>query len=149
MRTEHFQFQPARTVYLPKPNGKKRKLGIPTMFERGRQCLAKLALEPEWEACFEANSYGFRPGRSCHDAIGAIFNGIRFKSQFVLDADLKACFDNINQEALLEKLHTYTAMRHTIKGWLKAGVLENGVFTPTEAGTPQGVFFAREKCTNF
>src|SRR3989441_7888523 len=111
---------------------------MPTMSERARQCLAKLALEPEWEACFEANSYGFRPGRSCHDAIGAIFNGIRFKPKFVLDADLKACFDNIKQEALLEKLHTSTALRHAIKGWLKAGVLENGVFTPTEAGTPQG-----------
>jgi RNA-directed DNA polymerase len=111
---------------------------MPTMFERARQCLAKLALEPEWEARFEANSYGFRPARSAHDAIDAIFNGIRFKAKFVLDADLKACFDNINQEALLNKLHTYTAMKHAVKGWLKAGVLEEGVFAPTEAGTPQG-----------
>jgi RNA-directed DNA polymerase len=136
---KHSKSKPVRRVWIPKPGkDERRPLGIPTMFERGRQCLAKLALEPQWEACFEANSYGFRPGRSCHDAIGAIFNGIRFKPKFVLDADLKACFDNINQEALLEKLHTYTAMRHAIKGWLKAGVLENGVFTPTEAGTPQG-----------
>ena len=108
------------------------------MFERARQCLAKLALEPEWEARFEPNSYGFRPARSAHDAIGAIFNGIRFKAKYVLDADLKACFDHINQEALLNKLHTYTVMKQTIKGWLKAGVLENGVFAPTETGTPQG-----------
>ncbi len=136
---KHSKSKPVRRVWIPKPGkDERRPLGIPTMFERGRQCLAKLALEPQWEACFEANSYGFRPGRSCHDAIGAIFNGIRFKPKFVLDADLKACFDNIKQEALLEKLHTYTAMRHAIKGWLKAGVLENGVFTPTEAGTPQG-----------
>ncbi len=111
---------------------------MPTMYERARQCLAKLALEPEWESQFEANSYGFRPARSAHDAIDAIFNGIRFKAKYVLDADLKACFDNINQEALLNKLHTYTAMKHAIKGWLKAGVLEDGVFAPTEAGTPQG-----------
>src|SRR5205814_10065289 len=73
------------------------------MYDRALQALVLLALEPQWEACFEANSYGFRPGRSCHDAIGAIFNGIRFKPKFVLDADLKACFDNIKQEALLEK----------------------------------------------
>jgi len=111
---------------------------MPTRYERARQCLAKLALEPEWEASFEANSYGFRPARSAHDAIGAIFNGIRYKPKFVLDADLKACFENINQEALLNKLHTYTALRHAVKGWLKAGVLEDGVCAPTEAGTPQG-----------
>lgn len=131
--------KPVRRVWIPKPGkDEQRPLGIPTLFERARQCLAKLALEPEWEAHFESNSYGFRPGRSCHDAIGAIFNGIRFKPKFVLDADLKACFDNINQEALLAKLHTYSAMRHALQGWLKAGVLERGVFTPTKAGTPQG-----------
>src|SRR6266849_2865332 len=136
---KHIKAQPVRRVWIPKPGkSEKRPLGIPTVFERARQCLAKLALEPEWEARFEPNSYGFRPARSAHDAIGAIFNGIRFKAKYVLDADLKACFDNINQEALLNKLHTYTVMKQTIKGWLKAGVLENGVFTPTEAGTPQG-----------
>jgi RNA-directed DNA polymerase len=131
--------KPVRRVWIPKPGkDEKRPLGIPTMYERARQCLAKLALEPEWESKFEANSYGFRPARSVHDAIDAIFNGIRFKAKFVLDADLKACFDNINQEALLKKLHTSTALKHAIKGWLKAGVLENGIFAPTEAGTPQG-----------
>src|SRR5438874_12773534 len=136
---KHIKAQPVRRVWIPKPGkSEKRPLGIPTVFERARQCLAKLALEPEWEARFEPNSYGFRPARSAHDAIGAIFNGIRFKSKYVLDADLKACFDNINQEALLNKLHTYTVMKHAVKGWLKAGVLEDGVFAPTEAGTPQG-----------
>ncbi len=136
---KHIKAQPVRRVWIPKPGkSEKRPLGIPTVFERARQCLAKLALEPEWEARFEPNSYGFRPARSAHDAIGAILNGIRFKSKYVLDADLKACFDNINQEALLNKLHTYTVMKQTIKGWLKAGVLENGVFAPTETGTPQG-----------
>jgi len=136
---KHIKAQPVRRVWIPKPGkSEKRPLGIPTMFERARQCLAKLALEPEWEARFEPNSYGFRPARSAHDTIGAIFNGIRYKPKFVLDADLKACFDNINQEALLNKLHTYTAMKHAIKGWLKAGVMEKGVFAPTEAGTPQG-----------
>ena len=136
---KHNKAQPVRRVWIPKPGkDEQRPLGIPTMYERARQCLAKLALEPEWESQFEANSYGFRPARSAHDALDAIFNGIRFKAKFVLDADLKACFDNINQEALLNKLHTYTAMKHAVKGWLKAGVLEDGVFAPTEAGTPQG-----------
>src|SRR5215470_8830940 len=89
-------------------------------------------------AGFDANSYGFRPGRSCHDAIAAILNHIRYKPKFVLDADIKGCFDNINQEALLLKLHTYSAMRHLIRAWLKAGVLEGTDFSPTETGTPQG-----------
>src|SRR5437763_1332858 len=95
--------KPVRRVWIPKPGrDEKRPLGIPTMYERARQCLAKLALEPEWESKFEANSYGFLPARSAHDAIDAIFNGIRFKAKFVLDADLKACFDHINQDALLK-----------------------------------------------
>src|SRR5260370_17063666 len=110
---------------------------MPTMYERARQCLAKLALEPEWESQFEANSYGFRPARSAHDAIDAIFNGIRFKAKYVLDADLKACFDNITQEALLNKLHTYPAMKHAIKAWFKPGNLQHGVFAPTTAAPPQ------------
>src|SRR5260370_34162798 len=108
------------------------------MSDRARQCLAKFALEPEGESRFEANSYGFRPARSAHDAIDAIFKGIRFKAKCVLDADLKACFDNINQEALLEKLHTSTAMKHAIKGWLKAGRLENVGLAPTEGGNAPG-----------
>ncbi len=97
-----------------------------------------MALEPEWEAKFEPNSYGFRPGRSCHDAIEMIYLTIVHKPKFVYDADIKGCFDNIDQEALLVKLQTYSAMRQTVKGWLKAGVLEGEVFTPTEKGTPQG-----------
>src|SRR5437764_9144352 len=97
-----------------------------------------MALEPEWEAVFEPNSYGFRPGRSCHDAIGAILNHIRYKPKFVLDADIKGCFDTINQQALLLKLQTSSTLRWVIKSWLKAGVLEGEIFSPTEAGTPQG-----------
>jgi RNA-directed DNA polymerase len=91
------------------------------MEERARQHLAKLALEPEWEARFEPNSYGFRPGRSCHDAVEAIFNAIKQKEKYVLDADLKGAFDNINHAALLKKLNTYPAMKRTIKAWLKNG----------------------------
>jgi RNA-directed DNA polymerase len=108
------------------------------MYERAGQALAKQALEPEWEARFEATSYGFRPGRGCHDAIQAIFDEIKQKAKFVLDADIKGCFDHISHPALLNKLATYPAMRRAIRAWLKAGVMEAGVFEPTEAGTPQG-----------
>src|SRR5215469_14901533 len=112
LHTKHWKHRkhplPVRRVWIPKPGkAEKRPPGIPTMLERAKQALVKLALEPAWEAVFEPNSYGFRPGRSAHDAIGAIFLGIRYKPKFVFDADIKGAFDGINQKALLEKLHTY------------------------------------------
>lgn len=100
--------KPTRRVWIDKPGtNEKRPLGIPTMYDRALQALAKLALEPEWEARFEPNSYGFRPGRSCHDAIGAIFNTIKQKAKYVLDADIAKCFDRINHRELLKKLNTF------------------------------------------
>lgn len=108
------------------------------MRDRAKQALVKMALEPEWEARFEPNSYGFRPGRSCHDAVEAIFGALKNKQAFVLDADIAGCFDNISHAALLEKLDTTLTLRRVVKAWLQAGVMEGEAFQETESGTPQG-----------
>ncbi|MEA5606467.1 group II intron reverse transcriptase/maturase [Nostoc sp. UHCC 0252] len=135
----NLKVKPTRRVWIPKPGTEeKRPLGIPVMNDRALQALFKLALEPEWEARFEPNSYGFRPGRSCHDAIEAIFNAIVQKSKYVLDADIAKCFDRIDHEALLRKLNTFPTIRRQVRAWLKAGVMDGKQLFPTSEGTPQG-----------
>jgi RNA-directed DNA polymerase len=108
------------------------------MKDRALQRLVQSALEPEWEARFEPNSYGFRPGRSCHDAIEAIFNTICLKPKYALEADIEKCFDRIAHQELLRKIKAGPCIRRQLKAWLKAGVLDQGQWFPTESGTMQG-----------
>jgi RNA-directed DNA polymerase len=139
-----WQPRAVRRVYIPKASDrtKLRPLGIPVMMDRCHQARVKNALEPEWEARFEARSYGFRPGRGGHDAIESLYNTLcgkgRAKRVWILDADLAAAFDRIDHSRLLSAVGDFPAKR-MIADWLKAGVFEPGKgFAPTEEGTPQG-----------
>src|ERR1035438_7900411 len=138
---EPFKAMPVRRVYIPKAGSRKRRaLGIPVILDRCHQARVVNALEPEWEARFEPRSYGFRPGRGCHDAIEAVYEvvkGKRPKRLWALDADLAGAFDRIAHDHILTMLGTFPA-RGMIRQWLKAGVVEQGRFHRTEEGTPQG-----------
>ena len=138
---EPFKALPVRRVYIPKPGSHKRRpLGIPVILDRCHQARVVNALEPEWEARFESRSYGFRPGRGCHDAIDAIHRtscGASTKRRWVLDADLAGAFDRIAHDHILAMLGTFPA-RGMVEQWLKAGVVEQGRLHRTEEGTPQG-----------
>jgi RNA-directed DNA polymerase len=140
--TGSYRPSPVRRVYVPKASDKTkmRPLGIPVLSDRCHQARVRNALEPEWEARFESRSYGFRPGRGCHDAIESLYNTLHGKSRrvWILDADLAGAFDKISHGHLLEMLGGFPA-RGMIAGWLKAGIFEAGKgFAPTGEGIPQG-----------